>query len=156
MSAALEPILRSSWQATAGVSALAGVLSHHIVFRPYEIDGAAWDLVFAYIALFISLCIAYAQIAGFAFFESLCRTVLVATTYNVSLTASILVYRAFFHRLRPFPGPFNARLSRFYAFHKATKTIRGCEDIQELHEKYGDFVRVGTKKQKPLRTALEL
>lgn len=154
MSAALEPILRSSWQATAGASALAGVLSHHIVFRPYEIDGAAWDLVFTFIGLFILLCIAYAQISGFAFFASLCRTLLVATTYNVSLTVSILVYRAFFHRLQPFPGPFNARLLRFYAFHKATKTIRGCEDIQKLHEKYGDFVRVGTKRTPPpLQTA---
>lgn len=145
MSSALEPILRSSWQATAGVSALAGVLSHHIVFRPYEIDGAAWDFVLTYIGLFISLCIAYAQITGFGFFASLCRTLLVATTYNVSLTVSILVYRAFFHRLRPFPGPFTARLSRFYAFYKATKTVRGCENIQKLHEEYGDFVRVGTK-----------
>lgn len=149
MSAALEPILRSSATTTAGVSALAGVLSHHIVFRPYEIDGAAWDLVFTYVGLFLSLCIAYAQIAGFGFFASLCRTLLVATTYNVSLTGSILVYRAFFHRLRPFPGPFNARLSRFYAFHEATKTIRGCEDIQELHEQYGDFVRVGTNPHSP-------
>jgi hypothetical protein len=145
MIAALEPILRSSWQTTVGVSALAGVLSHHTVFRPYEIDGAAWGLVFTYIGLFVALCIAYVQIAGFGFFSSLCRTLLIAVTYNVSLTASILVYRAFFHRLGPFPGPFNARLSRFYAFHKATKTIRGCEDIQKLHEQYGDFVRVGTK-----------
>ncbi|GKU09605.1 unnamed protein product, partial [Fusarium langsethiae] len=145
MSAALEPILRSSWQTTAGVSALAGVLSHHIVFRPYEIDGAAWNLVFTYIGLFVALCIVYAQIAGFGFFASLCRTLLVATTYNVSLTASILVYRAFFHRLRSFPGPFMTKLSRFDTLQKVVKTTRGCEDIQRLHKKYGNVVRIGPR-----------
>ncbi|KAM0293757.1 hypothetical protein ACHAPM_011479 [Fusarium culmorum] len=145
MSAELEPILQSSWHTTASISALAGVLSHHIVFRPYEIDGNAWDLVFAYIGLSIALCIAYAQIAGLGLFASLCRTLLVATTYNVSLTASILVYRAFFHRLRSFPGPFMAKLSRFYSLLKVAKTTRGCEDIQRLHEEYGDIVRTGPR-----------
>ncbi|OBS15711.1 hypothetical protein FPOA_13494 [Fusarium poae] len=145
MSAALEPTLRSSWQTTAGVSALAGVLSHHIVFRPYEIDGAAWNLVFTYIGLFVALCIVYAQIAGFGFFASLCHTLLVATTYNVSLTASILVYRAFFHRLRSFPGPFMTKLSRFDTLRKVAKTTRGCEDIQGLHKKYGNVVRIGPR-----------
>ncbi|CAF3556877.1 unnamed protein product [Fusarium graminearum] len=144
MSAELEPILQSSWHTTASISALAGVLSHHIVFRPYEIDGNAWDLVFAYIGLSIALCIAYAQIAGLGLFASLCRTLLVATTYNVSLTASILVYRAFFHRLRSFPGPFMAKLSRFYSLLKVAKTTRGCENIQRLHEEYGDIVRTAT------------
>ncbi|GKU12713.1 unnamed protein product [Fusarium langsethiae] len=145
MSAALEPILQSSWHATASVSALAGVLSHHTVFRPYEIDGAAWGLVFAYIGLFMALCIAYVQIASFGLFASLCRTLLVATTYNVSLTASILVYRAFFHRLRSFPGPFKAKLSRFYSLLKVAKTTRGCEDIQRLHAQYGNIVRTGPR-----------
>uniref|UniRef100_A0A4E9EM58 Cytochrome P450 n=1 Tax=Gibberella zeae TaxID=5518 RepID=A0A4E9EM58_GIBZA len=73
MSAVLGPILQSSWQTTASVSALAGVLSHHTVFRRYEIDGNAWDLVFAYIGLFIALCIGYVQIAGLGLFASLCR-----------------------------------------------------------------------------------
>lgn len=143
MSLAPELILRSSWQATAAIPALAGILSHHVIFRPYEIDGAGWELVFTYLGLSVTLCIAYVQIAGFNISEGLLRTFLVVNSYNVSLAASILTYRAFFHRLRRFPGPFSARLSRFYAFHKATKTVRGCEDIQKLHAKYGDFVRVG-------------
>ncbi|CAG1974456.1 unnamed protein product [Fusarium graminearum] len=145
MSEALETILLSSWQTTAIVSALAGVLSHHTFFRPYEIDGAAWDLVFAYVGLFMALCIAYVQISGLGLFASLCRTLFVATTYNVSLTASILIYRAFFHRLRSFRGPFMAKLSRFYLLWTVAKTNRGCEDIQRLHEKYGTIVRIGPR-----------
>lgn len=143
MGLALESLLQSSWQATAAVAALAGVVSHHLVFRPYEIDGAAWELVFTYIGAFFVLCVAYVQAAGFGVLGAVARSLLVANSYNVGLAGSILVYRAFFHRLRNFPGPFNARLSRFYAFGKATKTCRGCEDVQKLHEQYGDFVRVG-------------
>jgi hypothetical protein len=140
----LVSALQASWQATAAAAALLGVASHHIAFRPYEIDGAGWELVFGYIGTFFSLWVAYVQLAGFSVAGALLRTLLVATSYNVSVTASILVYRAFFHRLGSFPGPFAARLSRFYAFEKATRTNRSCEDVQKLHEQYGDFVRVGT------------
>lgn len=135
--------LHSSWQTTVSVSALVAVASHHIVFRRYEIDGEAWQLVFGYIGAFFTLWIAYAQLAGYGVLTGLLRTLLIATSYNVTLLTSILVYRAFFHRLGRIPGPFAARLSRFYAFGKATKTNRGCEDVQKLHEKYGDFVRTG-------------
>ncbi|CAI6065999.1 unnamed protein product [Clonostachys chloroleuca] len=145
MESALQLALRSSWQATAGVSALLAVLSHHVVFRPYEIDGAAWELVFGYIGSCVALFFLYILVAGYSFLTAVGRTLLVSSSYNVTLLISILVYRAFFHRLRGFPGPFNARLSRFYAFSKVAKTVRGCEDVQKLHAQYGDFVRIGPR-----------
>jgi hypothetical protein len=144
MNPVLESDLQWSWQMAVSVAALAGLLSHHTVFRPYEIDGAAWELLFLYFASFGGLWAATVRVFGCDILAALLRTLLVATTYNVSLAASVLVYRAFFHRLRRFPGPFNARLSRFYAFHKAAKSMRGCEDVQKLHAQYGDFVRIGT------------
>lgn len=59
--------------------------------------------------------------------------------------SSMIVYRAFFHRLtrHGFAGPFVARLSQFYMTALASKKIRLCDDVEILHRKYGDFVRVG-------------
>ena len=62
--------------------------------------------------------------------------------YLTGLWSSILIYRAFFHRLRDIPGPFGARLSKFYHIY----AIRGLDQYRwfaDLHKKYGPVVRVG-------------
>lgn len=56
---------------------------------------------------------------------------------------SMLLYRAFFHRLRHFPGPFAARLSTFYMTYLSARRGQVYEDVRALHRKYGDYVRVG-------------
>lgn len=62
----------------------------------------------------------------------------------VSLAVNVLVYRAFFHRLRHFPGPFGARLSKFWAVWQTVKSkARWYQVTERLHEEYGDYVRTG-------------
>ncbi|KAL2282986.1 hypothetical protein FJTKL_10317 [Diaporthe vaccinii] len=56
---------------------------------------------------------------------------------------SMLLYRAFFHRLRGFPGPLPARLSTFYMTWLSGRRGQVYEDVRALHTKYGDYVRVG-------------
>lgn len=56
---------------------------------------------------------------------------------------SMVLYRAFFHRLRHFPGPFAARLSTFYMTYLSGRRGQVYEDVRALHNKYGDYVRVG-------------
>ena len=56
---------------------------------------------------------------------------------------SMLLYRAFFHRLRAFPGPFAARLSTFYMTYLSARRGQVYEDVRALHRKHGDYVRVG-------------
>lgn len=56
---------------------------------------------------------------------------------------SMLVYRAFFHRLRAFPGPVAARLSTFYMTYLSATRGQVYEDVRALHRMYGDYVRVG-------------
>ena len=52
------------------------------------------------------------------------------------------MYRVFFHRLRNFPGPVLASVSKFWH-------VAHCLDsknhilLERLHEEYGDFVRIG-------------
>ncbi|EDN98276.1 hypothetical protein SS1G_13134 [Sclerotinia sclerotiorum 1980 UF-70] len=60
----------------------------------------------------------------------------------VSLWTNILVYRAFFHPLRHFPGPFGARLSKFWSLGKVMQSkFRWYQVLGDLKEEYGDYVR---------------
>ncbi|KAH0493464.1 hypothetical protein TgHK011_000132 [Trichoderma gracile] len=137
--------LSSSWQVATCVSLLAGIASHHLVFRPYETDTYAWQLVFIYIASIATIFATHVHIGGYQVTPALLRTFFIASVYNCSVLASILVYRALFHPLRHFPGPFLAGLSRFDAMGRMIHSRKGYEDIQRLHQKYGDIVRVGPR-----------
>lgn len=65
------------------------------------------------------------------------------TSFLAGLFGSIFVYRVVFHRLRHFPGPFGAKVSKFWALKQAAETVQWNEKVRELHRKYGDFVRTG-------------
>lgn len=70
---------------------------------------------------------------------------LVASCAVLSLWINILVYRAFFHPLNNFPGPFGAKLSKFWALGQVVKSkIKWYQVTEELQEQYGDYVRTGT------------
>lgn len=134
---------RTSWQAAALVSLVAGGTSHHLIFRPFEVDGYAWQILFIFVGSIAILIIAHTQIGGYGIVLATCRTLLISNAYNTGVAISVLTYRAFFHPLNRFPGPAMAKLSRFYAMRNAAKSVKAFEDIQKLHEQYGDIVRVG-------------
>ncbi|KAH6879524.1 benzoate 4-monooxygenase cytochrome P450 [Thelonectria olida] len=64
-------------------------------------------------------------------------------TLMTGVFSSILVYRMAFHRLNTFPGPFVARLSNLFGTSLWLKNYQVYNEIQKLHNKYGDYVRVG-------------
>jgi cytochrome P450 len=66
-----------------------------------------------------------------------------ASLYVAGLFSSMLIYRAFFHRLRHYPGPFLAKLSTFYITARSVKKLHLFEEVQKLHAQYGDYVRLG-------------
>lgn len=139
----LVAAMQSSAQVTAAVSLLAGVVSHHLVFRPFEIDGYAWQIFFTYLITFFVLIIGNVHFAGYGVILALTRALLIATAYNAGVVSSIFVYRAFLHPLKRFPGPFLAKISRFYAMNNAARQVQAYKDVQNLHKQYGDIVRVG-------------
>ncbi|KAF4468469.1 benzoate 4-monooxygenase cytochrome [Fusarium albosuccineum] len=146
LSSGLASTLESSLQATAAVSFLTGVVAH-ITIRPFEIDSKAWAIVFSYLGVLVTTFLGYVCVPKFAVTQAVIRTAAVSNTFNLGLVSSILIYRAFFHRLHRFPGPFLAKLSRFYAMKNAAKNLKANGKIQGLHEKYGDFVRVETEEE---------
>ncbi|KAI1859785.1 hypothetical protein JX265_010234 [Neoarthrinium moseri] len=132
----------SAMEWTAVFVFLLGVL-FHLVIRPYEIDTQAWQLVGAYSTVLLGTFFTYAQTLYIR--EALLNTSIVAGAFNAGALGSILIYRGFLHRLHRFPGPPLARFSRFYAMHHAAKHLQANITTQRLHEKYGDFVRVGPR-----------
>lgn len=139
---ALSSAFDSAPLITAEIPFLLGIVTHQTI-RPFEIDSQAWAIVFAYFGVLTTLLLTYIQVCRFTILGSILRTVLVSNAFNLGLGSSILVYRAFFHRLHRFPGPFPAKLSRFYAMKHAAEALKANEEVQKLHEIYGDFVRVG-------------
>jgi cytochrome P450 len=54
---------------------------------------------------------------------------------------SVVVYRLFFHPLAKYPGPFWARITQWPEGISAWR-LRRHLDLQQLHERYGDVVRI--------------
>ncbi|KAH8800518.1 putative benzoate 4-monooxygenase cytochrome P450 [Flagelloscypha sp. PMI_526] len=73
------------------------------------------------------------------------QTMFYITTFNGSLWTSIAVHRLFFHRLRSFPGPFFAKLTRLWAFWVQKEDMQMHLIIHRLHDQHGDIVRIGPR-----------
>lgn len=63
--------------------------------------------------------------------------------YLFGLYASVLVYRVLLHPLNKFSGPWPARLTSVWLSTQYGKSNAHAK-IQQLHQKYGDFMRVGS------------
>jgi hypothetical protein len=118
-------------------------VSFHLCLRDLEIDYQLWRLAAVYVGLMTALMAAYVLTCQFSIFVSVIRTLLVSVSLNTGLTTSIILYRLLFHRLRNFPGPLGARVSRFYAVSISAKGLQYHLELEKMHQKYGDFVRTG-------------
>lgn len=120
-----------------------GILLHLSLFRHGEWDAHSFTLlkVAAVVQCILGLFVHN------VFHESLAASAqhvaLWAGAAAAGLYTSMLVYRAFFHRLRQFPGPFLARLSTFYMTYLCFQRGQIYRDVQAMHDKYGDWVRLG-------------
>lgn len=129
--------------ATASVS---GVFAHQLFFRRVDVDNHPFLLLTASFALYLALA-AFLQ-AQYAQYTSILAShgvaFLLMSSFVTSIWASMLTYRAFFHPLSKFPGPFSARLSKFWAVRQALQSgLKWYKVDAALHEKYGDYVRTG-------------
>ena len=123
--------------------AVAGLVIHQVIRRvfidvyPFKIIGS---VPFSYL---VSL-IAFYHYGEYSLRDANRQAFALVSYTLASLAVNILVYRAFFHRLRHFPGPFGARLSKFWAVWQTIKSkARWYQVTQKLHEQYGDYVRTG-------------
>lgn len=71
------------------------------------------------------------------------HTTAILASYAVPLWSSMIIYRLFFHRLRAFPGPLLARVSKIWHSYHTIPRLDGFRFLWRMHEEYGDFVRTG-------------
>lgn len=118
---------------------MSGIAMHLLVFRRGEWDVASPSIVVAY----ASTIMATALISTSQLQMPLQEVIKIAGYHFCGLFASMLLYRAFFHRLSRYPGPFLARLSTFYITARSVRKLHLFEEVRSLHAQYGDIVRIG-------------
>ncbi len=138
----LENALKADVRSTATAAVCLGVL-FHLCIRSIEIDYLIWHLLALSTVALSGLAYAHLALGETGLLEVAAKALLVAVSFNTGLAGSILVYRLFFHRLRSFPGPLGAKISRFYTVKLAAKSCQYNLEVAKMHEKYGDFVRTG-------------
>ena len=123
---------------------LIGLLSHILLFIQGEWHLLAprlfWSFVYSIIALFMLNLMCMKETPGTALLD----TILPFSVYLLSLSSSIVVYRIFFHRLRQIPGPFWAKVSKFWHVFQCIDSKNHLL-LDRLSKKYGPFVRTGAR-----------
>lgn len=64
-------------------------------------------------------------------------------SYLAGVFGSIALYRAFFHPLRRFQGPFLSRMTQWSHVARVWARVDHFRQLDNLHRQYGDFVRAG-------------
>ncbi|EFQ92355.1 hypothetical protein PTT_10567 [Pyrenophora teres f. teres 0-1] len=137
---AVQSIAQGSVARGAGAAALLGVL-FHLAIQPIEFELIMYHSMAAFMFTFF----------GTVYSFGLVKATIFTASFNATLLASISIYRLLFHRCRRFPGPFAARLSKFYAASLAAKDVQYYKELEKLHHLYGDFVRTGPREISILR-----
>jgi tryprostatin B 6-hydroxylase len=127
----------------ASLSAIAAGVSTHLL---YFVRGEHHLYGTKYIQIFVTFCIVavvFVRLGQASWGSSLIEVSLLSGCYLGGLYASLLVYRAFFHPLKNFPGPFGHKLGNLW-FSVQLGKADAYKKVLNLHEKYGSFVRVGS------------
>ena len=126
------------------MAAASGVASHLCFFIYGEHHMKAPILFRLYILLFLALLYVEIAVKKQNAFSGTKEAFEVFAVYTLSLLTSIVVYRKCFHRLRHFPGPFMAGVSKLW---QTSKTLDSQNHVllDRLYDEYGDFVRTGKR-----------
>jgi hypothetical protein len=128
-----------------------GPLTHLCIFIHGELNKYAVQIAASIIIAFLSTVVVIYPSDPYIV-ASITKATILILTYLLALGGSILTYRAFFHRLRRFPGDTVDSLSKWGAVFKSQRSAQYFLELRDLHKKYGDFVRIGQSQrlcQKP-------
>jgi Cytochrome P450 len=126
------------------VAALAAGISTHLAYfksGEHHLYGTKYIQIFS--VAFIAAAWLLIGVAKQPLWSAFSAVALLAFYYLVGLYTSLLAYRAFFHPLNRFPGPFGNRLGNLW-FSAQLSNADAYKKVYNLHKKYGPFVRVGS------------
>ena len=121
------------------LSGALGITTHRAIFIKGDWDKHAASLAHIFFTgpIFFLLFLA---IRGNQYALQLWAAVFLS--YNCGLCLSIAAYRAVLNPLNHFDGPWVARVTAFWSFKSAVIDSKWHVRVQELHNTYGDFVRI--------------
>lgn len=121
----------------------AGVTSHLAYFRIGEHHLYGTRYIQAALSVFAISTAVHSYYYQLSLLTTAIQTLTIASSYIASLYASLLIYRLCFHPLRRFPGPIGCKISSawFATYLRGQDAFR---QLEALHKKYGNFVRVGS------------
>lgn len=123
---------------------LSAIILHEYVLRRVEVDHLALPIIGSALAAYWILVYYTGFISG----------TLVTSLFWVPLWLYIGAYRAFFHPLKDFPGPFGAKLSRWWTVKQTWDSdLHYHRVLQRLQVEHGDYVRTG---QSTIGTSFQL
>ena len=130
----------------------AGVVSHLGWFIRGEHDLYARSYLLGWLGLQAAAFFFLTRIANYSYLSALIPLNFVSLSYLSALSASIITYRIFFHRLRSFPGPFSWKVSKLVQV-GVNSDAKGYLHLDKLHQRYGNFVRIGPNEISTIDTA---
>lgn len=146
--------LTSSLPLQCSLFAALGLLSHLAFFIRGEHHRRAPFLFRLYLSVGGAIFLSAIFIQGHNVKTAAVTSLLLISSYATPLFTSMVVYRVCFHRLRSFPGPPLAKVSKFWHVFKVLDS-RQYLLLDSLREQYGDYVRTGTCTT-PVELALNL
>ncbi|KAK6813588.1 hypothetical protein RU639_010351 [Aspergillus parasiticus] len=119
-----------------------GILIHILYFRIGEHHLYPARYIYGYFGSFIGVAAFLYLVEGLTVHSASSRSLYLIFTQLLGLYSSLVLYRLLYHPLRQFPGPFLSRISVFWlSVQLRHKTL--YHKLADLHNEYGDFVRVG-------------
>lgn len=127
----------------AGTFGAFGVLFHLSILTS-EIDSAIGSLLIGAFFIWSGLAVAFVKVLDVDFVVAIAKSSLAYISFLAGLGASTVIYRLLFHRLREFPGPLGAKISRLHTVWVTQRSgLRYHLELERLHAEFGDFVRTG-------------
>ncbi|GME27678.1 cytochrome p450 [Neofusicoccum parvum] len=139
----LERVLSATPGALAVSAGYLGVVFHALFVRRLFVEEYLYPFLGGYALAagsLVSICLSFFNVR-----DALLKASVITTAFTAGLYFSMSIYRLFLHRLRKFPGPWGAKLSRFYVTAASAKKVMYHKEIKQWHEKYGDFIRTGPR-----------
>lgn len=119
-----------------------GITTHLTVFIRGEWHLSASHILAIHIFVFVSGFIVWCWFSPQDLLQYFHCACILGLAYLMGLLGSIAVYRLFFHRLRHFPGPRLAALTKLWHVFKC-RDSRNHLVLDALYKKYGIIVRTG-------------
>ena len=125
-----------------GVAAVLGVLSHIVYFRRGEHHKETLPYLQLFAASIPLSALALAHFLHFTYTQAILCAICIIGSFLGGIWTSMIIYRAFFHRLNKFPGPWPLKLTKFSQL-VSTWSLDAFRRAYRQHQKFGNFVRTG-------------